>query len=99
MSRGVLKELSEEDDRVISVIPIWEDITKIQNCICELEDEDGQIDIELKIIGFSSLFNQSETGQNIMAALSSTSDLTVFTRSVVTTLVDYKWNNTRRAVV
>ena len=99
MSRGVLKELSEEDDRVISVIPIWEDITKIQNCICELEDDDGQIDIELKIIGFSSLFNQSETGQNIMAALSSTSDLTVFTRSVVTTLVDYKWNNTRRAVV
>ena len=104
LQRGLLKKEKEFEDSILRSEPIWFDVYEMKDSIFnevedKAEDEGEKIDVDIEYVCFSDVFNFSETGQEVIKALSTTADLSLFQRKSVRIMIDHKWNEIRHQSV
>ena len=66
------------------VVSLWPDIDEVEERVFDHSvGDDAKIQVQLACVGFSQLFNYSDTARAFMAALSASTDLAIFRTRLV----------------
>ena len=78
-------------DLDFDVVSLWPDVDEVQDQVFDqTAADDKAIQVQLSCVGFSQLFNYSDTARDFMEALSASTDLPIFRTRLVQTFINFK---------